>query len=163
MPRNIAGPASPPRIEVCAKPAGNAWIVSVRDNGIGFEPQYGERIFGLFKRLHKEEYPGTGLGLAILQTYRGTLQRAYLGGRKTRRGRDVLFVAAAHRRIMKALHILLAEDNPGDILLVQRALEEHQIEHELHIVRDGGEALAFMASAWGSRAAPRVRTLCCSI
>ena len=40
-------------------------VVSVADNGIGFESQYSERIFGLFKRLHKEEYPGTGLGLAI--------------------------------------------------------------------------------------------------
>lgn len=43
------------------------------------------------------------------------------------------------------MHILLAEDNLGDILLVQRALKEHHIEHELHVVRDGGEALAFVA------------------
>ncbi len=54
-----------PEIHISAKLDGDQWIVSVRDNGIGFEPQYAERIFGLFKRLHKEEYPGTGLGLAI--------------------------------------------------------------------------------------------------
>ena len=33
-----------------------------RANGIGFDPKYAERIFGLFKRLHTNEYPGTGLG-----------------------------------------------------------------------------------------------------
>ncbi len=54
-------------IEISAEQQGEEWIVAVKDNGIGFEPQYGERIFGLFKRLHKDEYPGTGLGLAICQ------------------------------------------------------------------------------------------------
>ena len=56
-----------PEIHIAAQPDGDQWIISVRDNGIGFEPQYASRIFGLFKRLHKEEYPGTGLGLAICQ------------------------------------------------------------------------------------------------
>jgi light-regulated signal transduction histidine kinase (bacteriophytochrome) len=54
-----------PKVHVSAQPDGNFWIIAIRDNGIGFEPQYSERIFGLFKRLYKEEYPGTGLGLAI--------------------------------------------------------------------------------------------------
>ena len=54
-----------PEIEISFEQSGNDWVISVTDNGIGFEPQYAERIFGLFKRLHKEEYPGTGLGLAI--------------------------------------------------------------------------------------------------
>ena len=54
-----------PEIVISARQDGNDWIISVQDNGIGFEQQYAERIFGLFKRLHKEEYPGTGLGLAI--------------------------------------------------------------------------------------------------
>jgi PAS domain S-box-containing protein len=54
-----------PEIRVSASKDHDQWIVSIRDNGIGFEAQYSERIFGLFKRLHKDEYPGTGLGLAI--------------------------------------------------------------------------------------------------
>ena len=43
------------------------------------------------------------------------------------------------------LTILLAEDNPGDVLLVQEALAEHQIKHELHVVQDGAKALDFVS------------------
>jgi CheY-like chemotaxis protein len=46
---------------------------------------------------------------------------------------------------MNRLRILLAEDNAGDVLLVREALAKYEIPHELHVVRDGGEALAFVA------------------
>ena len=54
-----------PTIKITSRREGSDLIVSVKDNGIGFAEEYAERVFGLFKRLHKEEYSGTGLGLAI--------------------------------------------------------------------------------------------------
>lgn len=51
------------------------------------------------------------------------------------------------------LNILLAEDNPGDVFLVKTALEQHHIPHELHIVKDGAEAVEY-ASVMGSAGNP---------
>jgi len=56
----------PPKVYVGAQQQGQEWVISIRDNGIGFDPKYANTIFGPFKRLHTaEEYPGTGVGLAI--------------------------------------------------------------------------------------------------
>jgi PAS domain S-box-containing protein len=55
-----------PQIRVAAARDGEKWAFSVEDNGLGIEPQYFDRIFGMFQRLHKrDEFSGTGIGLAI--------------------------------------------------------------------------------------------------
>jgi signal transduction histidine kinase len=70
--RNLIGNAikfrngEQPHVRVSCQKKGEAWLFAVQDNGIGIDPQYIDRIFVIFQRLHtREQYPGTGIGLAV--------------------------------------------------------------------------------------------------
>ncbi len=70
--------AERPCITISSRKNNGHWLLTVQDNGIGINPEYKERIFGIFKRLHgNDEYTGTGIGLAICQRivdrYRGRI------------------------------------------------------------------------------------------
>lgn len=58
--------AAPPLVHLWAERQDDMWMFAVRDNGIGIDPTYAERIFLMFERLHSHaEYPGTGMGLTL--------------------------------------------------------------------------------------------------
>ncbi|WP_051732231.1 sensor histidine kinase [Kitasatospora phosalacinea] len=80
-------PDRPPRIALTARRTGEHWELAVTDNGIGINPEFAERIFVIFQRLHtREEYPGNGIGLAmckkITEFHGGTIRvdTAHTGG-----------------------------------------------------------------------------------
>jgi signal transduction histidine kinase len=70
-------PGEGPRIHIASEQRNGEWLISVTDNGIGFDQRQAERIFGIFKRLHGRDIPGTGIGLSIakkiIERHRGRI------------------------------------------------------------------------------------------
>ncbi len=153
--------ASQPAIEISAQAGDGNCIISVRDNGIGFDMRFYDKIFEIFQRLHRiEEYPGTGIGLAMVHK---AMER--MGGRvwaESQLGNGAVFFlqlplscragetvpqADPGLSVSDTLPILLIEDNPMDVDLTRRAFIRHKLANPLKVARDGQEALDLI-EAW---------------
>lgn len=74
-------PNQPPKVHISAEKKGAEWVISIRDNGIGFDPKFASIIFTPFKRLHSsKEVSRDGGGPGDLPTHRAGSRRPYLGG-----------------------------------------------------------------------------------
>ncbi|MBY0550604.1 MAG: response regulator [Candidatus Obscuribacterales bacterium] len=139
-----------PHIAINAKRIGDMWLFSVSDNGIGIDPQYADKIFDMFARLHgKSQYPGTGIGLAICKKVVTSHGGTIWVESKLNQGAVFLFtlpVVSKLRRnkMSKTISLLLVEDTPSDVRLTQEALKRSDISFELKVSIDGVEAMDFL-------------------
>ena len=156
---------SVPRIHIGVSETNSEYQIEVRDNGIGIEPQYYERIFMVFQRLHnKGEYPGTGIGLAIckkvVERHGGRIWVESRAAQGESQGSSFIFHAAQTRGQLMVerngpIEILLVEDNPGDVRLTKEALKEGKVYSNLHTCKDGVEAMEFLRRQGRFKDAPR--------
>jgi two-component system, sensor histidine kinase and response regulator len=62
--------AQPPEIKIHAETTDKEWLFAIKDNGIGIDPAFNDKVFTIFQRIHrKEEYPGTGIGLSTCKKF----------------------------------------------------------------------------------------------
>ncbi len=136
-----------PRIYVGSERTVNDWLISVRENGIGIDGQYADRIYDIFARLHgKTKYQGTGMGLAICKKIVELHGGKIWVESEVGEGCIFLFTLPAARILKRRasmennIEILLVEDTPSDIRLTQEALKRSGLHYNLTIANDGVEA-----------------------
>ena len=113
----------PPKVHVTARPDGDEWEISCQDNGIGIEPEFAEKIFVIFQRLHaKDAYPGTGIGLAMSRRSSSTTAAGSGWTPAPARASAFPFTLPARHapggsqdRDSRVRSVLLVEDDPGDV------------------------------------------------
>ena len=94
-----------PVIHVSAEQPGSEWVITVQDNGIGFDPKHSKEIFSPFKRLHsQQEYEGTGVGLAIVSPHCGRAWWPHVGRIATRTRRMLPLFFADRRESTIQIH-----------------------------------------------------------